>query len=111
MSAEIDRLQLSRILGMLGSRFDGEVLAAARQAERLRRDAGLTWRDIVQPPLPPPASGEAIADQIEIALGRPDALTPWEARFVASLARQRKPPSEKQRAVLAEIAEKARAAV
>jgi hypothetical protein len=30
---------------LLGSGYDGEVVAAARQAERLRRSAGLSWAD------------------------------------------------------------------
>ena len=43
----LDRDRIARVLGMLGSAHDGEVIAAARQAERLRAAAGLTWADIV----------------------------------------------------------------
>lgn len=42
MNAIVDRERIARVLGMLGSDHDGEVLAAARQAERLRRAARLT---------------------------------------------------------------------
>src|SRR5436853_169114 len=44
---DIDRERLAKLLGMLGSCYDGEVVAAARQAERLRADAGLTWPEIL----------------------------------------------------------------
>jgi hypothetical protein len=39
----IDRTRLSHLLGMLGSAHDGEIINAARAAEKLRRDASLTW--------------------------------------------------------------------
>ena len=47
--ATIDREKLARILGMMGSSHDGEVLAAARAAEQLRSSAGLMWSDILRP--------------------------------------------------------------
>jgi preprotein translocase subunit SecF len=43
----IDRARLAALLGILGSKFDSEVVNAARMAERLRHKAGLTWRDII----------------------------------------------------------------
>ena len=45
--AEADRDRLTRLLGMLGSDFDGEVLNAARLADRLVREQGITWFDIL----------------------------------------------------------------
>jgi hypothetical protein len=38
---------LSKILGMLGSSEDGEVLAAARKAEAKRVELGLSWEMII----------------------------------------------------------------
>jgi hypothetical protein len=38
---------LSKILGMLGSSEDGEVLAAARKAEAKRMELGLSWETII----------------------------------------------------------------
>src|SRR6185437_13525186 len=38
---------LSKILGMLGSSEDGEVLAAARKAEAKRAELGLSWEMII----------------------------------------------------------------
>ena len=43
-----ERLKLiSKILGMLGSSEDGEVLAAARKAEAKRVELGLSWEMII----------------------------------------------------------------
>jgi len=38
---------IAKILGMLGSSHDGEVLAAARRAEAKRLELGLSWKAIV----------------------------------------------------------------
>ncbi len=48
--------RLTKILGMLGSNSDGERAIAARMADQLVRDLGLTWADIVIPPRAVPAS-------------------------------------------------------
>lgn len=43
-----ERLKLiSKILGMLGSSQDGEILAAAKKAEAKRVELGLSWDDII----------------------------------------------------------------
>jgi hypothetical protein len=113
MTAALDHERLAKLLGMLGSAHDGEVLAAARQTARLRQGAGLTWRDIVLPALPPPARAqrvETLAAAIAFALDHEDALTPWEFGFVTSLRRQRTPISAKQAAILEQIVEKAQRA-
>jgi len=41
------RDKLIKVLGMLGSSHDGERASAAQQAERIRKEAGLTWGDIL----------------------------------------------------------------
>ena len=38
---------LAKVLGMLGSTSDGEVMVAARQAERLRLETGLNWAELI----------------------------------------------------------------
>ena len=53
-SGDIDRDRLAKLLGMLGSAHDGKALAAARQVERLRAEAGLTWPQIIGSALPLP---------------------------------------------------------
>jgi hypothetical protein len=93
---------------MLGSRHDGEALAAARMAEHLRRAAGLTWPQIVKPALPAPAQGEeeVEADPVGFYLARSERLTDWECRFVASIRRQSYPLTPKQCRVLRRLVAK-----
>jgi len=43
----MNRTKLAKVLGMMGSAHDGEVLTAAKTAEALVREAGLTWFDLV----------------------------------------------------------------
>jgi hypothetical protein len=39
--------RLAKVLGMLGSSHDGEVVNAARQAEEIRRRLGRTWEELL----------------------------------------------------------------
>lgn len=41
------RARLVRLLGLLGSAFDGERANAAAMADRLVREAGLTWDQVI----------------------------------------------------------------
>lgn len=41
------RTLIVKALGMLGSDHDGEILAAARKAEQLRKREGLTWDELI----------------------------------------------------------------
>jgi hypothetical protein len=89
----LDPGKLARILGMLGSAHDSETLAAGRAANKLVREAGLTWPDvIVSPTLPILPNSE---------------LTAWEHDFLSSLRRQKYPPTPKQREVFDRIRMKA----
>lgn len=42
--------RLIKLLGMIGSDHDGEALNAARLADKLLRDAGMTWADVIVKP-------------------------------------------------------------
>jgi hypothetical protein len=46
-SMQAKRILLAKALGMLGSNHDGEVISAARLAEKLRTDIGLTWLELI----------------------------------------------------------------
>jgi hypothetical protein len=110
MSAPLDRDKLVKTLGMLGSAHDGEVAAAGRTADRLIRQAGLRWPDIIPPRLSPPRrSGEieTIEDAIAFVLAQAEALSEWEFNFAQSIAKQRRPLSPKQHAVLERLVIKA----
>ena len=112
-TAMLDRQRLARVLGLLGSSHGGEVLAAARQAERLRCRAGVTWFDILEPKpevIAPIAPEMSTSDAIRVCRARTDLLTPWESDFVASLTRQRAQISAKQETILRNILAKVQAA-
>jgi len=68
MAARLDRVRLVKVLGMLGSQHDGEVLAAARLAQYMLGQAKMSWADLlnVKPgeepePLPQEESAQAAA--------------------------------------------------
>jgi hypothetical protein len=110
-SPQLGRERLAKTLGMLGSAHDGEIVAAARQAERLRRQAGLTWAEIVWPrvlPEPEPSPDDGGADEaVAFCLSRIFALTRWERDFVKSLAAQRRRQlTPKQAAVIVRLVDK-----
>jgi len=47
MSAKLDRRRLVKVLGMLGSRHDGEALNAARTAHAMLAQAKIRWEDLL----------------------------------------------------------------
>lgn len=47
MAAKLDRRRLVKVLGMLGSRHDGEVLAAARLAQYMIGQAKVSWAELL----------------------------------------------------------------
>jgi hypothetical protein len=104
---ELDRDRLGKLLGLLGSTHDGEVLAAARQAERMRREAGTTWPDILAPgaAIIAAAPPKSLEDQLQLWAEHFDCcLNDWERRFFRSISRSRRPLSEKQIGVVADTA-------
>jgi hypothetical protein len=113
MNHILDRQRLAKLLGMMGSAHDAEVIAAARQAERLRIDAKLTWAEIVVPGLPAPPQRQnvgKVAEVIRFVLDHANALTEWERDFARSVAWQQSPLTPKQRVVLDRLVEKAQRA-
>ena len=50
----LDLERLRKLCGMFGSAHDGEAANAARMADRMLREAGLAWGDVLQTALPPP---------------------------------------------------------
>ena len=109
MTTTLDRGRLAKLLGLLGSDHDGEVVAAARQVERLRADAGLTWPEILVPRLPPPPHGRnvrTVADAIDFVIEHEVVLTDWERGFVRDLRRLKYPLSPRQLEVLERLIDK-----
>jgi hypothetical protein len=114
------RQRLVRFCGMLGSDHDGERANAARMADRLIREAGLTWEAVIavpaalhrpasqaQPQPDPGASGMGrVAEAQRILALHRALLTQWEADFLQNIAGWRGPLSSRQQAVFDRIATK-----
>jgi hypothetical protein len=89
---------------MLGSEHDGEALAAARMAERMRRALGLSWGELMGAEAPAEAEGwRATVARCQTHSGL---LTPWERAFLATLAGYGATPTARQLHTLAGIAAK-----
>ena len=93
MTAPVDLRRLARVCGLLGSDHDGEALAAARQAEKLRKKVGLSWDELLVPS-PRQRSGDPPSEELtdwrwacHFCLERSRSLTRWELNFVATVAR------------------------
>jgi len=102
------RRRLAQLLGMCGSDNDGEVTNAARLADRLVRQHGSTWLDVIgTDAIPPPARPPRQADRpshatdplrqfpsraaaCRFVLRRQYLPTDWELTFTRSLASQRR---------------------
>lgn len=108
-----DRARLAKLLGMLGSNFDGEVLNAARAANNLVRNSGATWESVIAPPTtppvahrptwtPPPPPPPTWRESVQFCQQYAYMLTEWEVEFLGSIA-YRHALSEKQRTVLNRI--------
>jgi hypothetical protein len=112
-AATIDRERLVKLCGMLGSAHPGERANAAAAADRMVREAGATWREVILHALPAPDPDPVIGndgDALDFCLACEPALTEWEVGFIRSLADRRRwavtPFTEKQRSVLARLTAK-----
>lgn len=117
--------RLAKLCGMFGSSHDNERAVAARKADELLRERGVTWSELLQPgqtggfayqPGPRPrgssswsATSTTAREQIQIALANLEALSMWERGFIYSVWRGDK-LSTRQRDVLDQIVTKVRAA-
>jgi hypothetical protein len=116
-TATLGREKLVKILGLLSSTHDGERASAGLLADRMLRNAGLRWEDLIPrqighdsrpkatratPPPPPPLHWRHAASAVLRAAPN---LTEWERRFLTSLLSQRR-LSEKQLVILRKLATK-----
>ena len=110
--------KLAKLLGMTGSSHDGEALNAARMADRLRRDLGLQWSDIIAPPLAPQSRHESFRDPgdqnwraiVRYCADHIHLLDAREGNFVRTIARWHGKPTDKQMKWLRDIADRLRVA-
>lgn len=114
------RCRLAKILGMLGSAHDGEVLAAARAAQEALGEIGMTWEELIagdtdsshRPPnghqthrARQPANWQAFA--LRLVTTHTNELTEWEYGFTNSfIVKGWARPTTKQKAVFERIASK-----
>jgi hypothetical protein len=95
----VDRL--IKLLGMLGSAHDGEIANAGRLAHALVHQRGLTWADIIAPPLAPQPLGWR--DKVRCCLEHQHLLNAKERQFIGSLLMWRGVPTDRQLAWLDRI--------
>jgi hypothetical protein len=110
--------KLAKILGMLGSDYDGEIAAAGRRANAMVKRAGLTWDEVIsssapipQQPHRPPRRWRkpgTPSDTAALCLQWSEVLTDWETDFCRSIVGRRQ-VSTKQAGVLARIVDKVEA--
>jgi hypothetical protein len=108
--------KLAKLLPMLGSTFDGEVVNTARAIETALRSCRLDWHDLAQAicaPLPAavhPCDDRDWRDLLAFCACRMSLLNGREREFLRSIARWRGNLTERQRDWLEAIADKLRSA-
>lgn len=83
----VARKRLTKLLGLLGSDHAGERDAAGLAAHRLVSQSGLTWSQILSPPVPdrPLPEYGIWRDTVRRCLAHPGDLRPWELSFLRDL--------------------------
>ena len=103
--------KLAKVCARFGSNFDGERSTAAKLADQMVREAGLTWPDMIA--LRPPTRRRSwrepnhISSAVDMCLAFPIPLTEWERGFAASVASCAR-FTAKQKAVMERIIDKCR---
>jgi hypothetical protein len=101
--------RLAKLCGLFSSDHDGEALSAARKADRLLRDQGLRWQDIILTEDQAAVRRlDPVENQIEFALANINRLRQWERGFIYDINRCRHHLSAKQISKLNEIDAKLR---
>jgi hypothetical protein len=105
--------KLAKILPLLASDKDGEVIATARAIGRMLAGAQADWHDLVRVLTEPPAENYpdhgADLPFVLRCLHRHPSLDAWESDFIASIARlqaRKRSLSDKQRAAVLRIWER-----
>jgi hypothetical protein len=113
----IDRVRIAKLLGMTGSTHDGEAVNAMRLANRIVRESGVTWYDVIgATALPSPEVADPLEGwpggwrgAVETCLDHGHILSAWERSFLVSTLGFRG-LSEKQAAVVRRLLDKTVAA-
>jgi hypothetical protein len=105
--------QLGKLVLLLSSNHDGEVLAAVRAIDRVLKSSRLSWHDLAQaiclpPPAVHPCNDRDWRDLLAFCASRMSSLSSREREFLRSIARWRGDLTERQRDWLEVIADKLR---
>jgi hypothetical protein len=105
-------LRLGKIIPLLGSDRDGEVIGAARAIDRLLKSVGRDWHDVAALLRLPAQCRQIAADDwqsvAQFCVQNSARLSERELDFLATLASWRGRPTEKQFAWLRKIAARLR---
>lgn len=101
--------RLRKIIPLLASNHDGEVIAAVRALDRLLKSNGHNWHDLAASVcLPVPGPNADWRREARFCAGHAKRLTERELEFIATLARYRGSPTNKQLKWLGGIADRLR---
>jgi hypothetical protein len=104
--------KLAQICAMFGSPYDGERASAALLADKLVRDRGVSWTDVLHAEPPAPVVIQPTAPRYwrqcaeEVLFEHPGALSEWETGFLQDILQRGRALSDKQAIVLRRIAQK-----
>lgn len=86
MITATDKTTLSKLLGLLSSNHDGEVLAAAKKAQALVKDKGASWPEVLGlDPMPPAPEPDHLMEARDLLKRGKGHLTRWEADFLRGI--------------------------
>ena len=107
--------QLSKLVLLLSSNHDGEIVAAARAIDRVLKSHRLDWHDLAQAlclprPAARPCDDRDWRDLLAFCATRMHCLNGREREFLRSIARWRGDLTDRQRNWLESLAEKLRGA-
>jgi len=108
MKHTLDFKRLSKVLGMMQSGHEGEVLNAARMASEMVLSSGMTWQQVLKlDVIPSNNAAPTHWDEAErlLATVRKKVITPYERKFLLGILGF-KSLSENQAKTLASIARK-----
>jgi len=94
---KIDKIKLAKLLGVLGSQHDGEILSAVRMVVKMLKEADTTWYQVLgveklddeEPEGPPVRTrqhrDDVICQKVKELLEFGYGFTEWEKNFLHSL--------------------------
>jgi hypothetical protein len=101
---------LGKLIPLLASNHDGEVVATARAIDRVLKSSGRDWHDLAATICLPPAPADW-RTEARFCASNARRLTEREIDFIATLARYRGSPTDKQLKWLHDIVSRLQGAI